>query len=186
MRRVRRNKVALQRRERRLRLALFFCPMNPHRLFSAVVLLTMSLAAQTPAPPPPPPPEAHQFDFWIGEWEVTGPKGRIAGTNRIEAIAKGRGLLENWTSAGGGDGKSLNTYNPTKKQWQQFWVGADGSVLELSGGLDAKGNMVLADATNRITWTPNADGSVRQLWESTKDGGKTWTIAFDGTYRKKK
>ena len=36
----------------------------------------------------------------------------------------------------------------------------------------------------RIAWTPNADGTVRQLWESSKDDGKTWTVSFDGLYRK--
>ena len=34
----------------------------------------------------------------------------------------------------------------------------------------------------RITWSKNADGTVRQLWESSTDGGTTWTVAFDGTY----
>lgn len=34
--------------------------------------------------------------------------------------------------------------------------------------------------TERITWTPNADGTVRQHWEQSTDGGKTWTTAFDG------
>ena len=36
---------------------------------------------------------------------------------------------------------------------------------------------------DRITWTPNGDGTVRQLWESSTDGGATWSVAFDGTYR---
>ena len=34
----------------------------------------------------------------------------------------------------------------------------------------------------RITWTPNADATVRQLWETSEDGGKTWSVAFDGRY----
>jgi hypothetical protein len=38
----------------------------------------------------------------------------------------------------------------------------------------------------RITWTANADGSVRQLWESSDDEGKTVTVAFDGLYRRRK
>jgi hypothetical protein len=37
----------------------------------------------------------------------------------------------------------------------------------------------------RITWTPNADGTVRQHWEQSADGGKTWETAFDGLYRRK-
>jgi hypothetical protein len=166
-----------------------------------IAFLTLALAltgaataiAQTRLAPPPPPPEAKHFDFWIGEWEVTTPDGKIAGTNKIEPIAGGRGLLENWTSARGGQGKSLNAYNPTKRQWQQFWVGGDGMVLELNGGLDARGAMVMTGpssapneaALNRVTWTPNADGSVRQFWEVSKDGGKTWAVVFDGRYVRK-
>lgn len=144
--------------------------------------------AQTPAVVTPAalPPEAKQFEFWIGEWTVTTPDGREAGVNRIEAVSNGRALLENWAGRSGFSGKSLNTYNPVRRQWQQFWVGSDGTILELSGGLDASGSMVLSDATNRIRWSPNTDGSVRQFWEVTKDGGRTWTVAFDGRYTKKK
>jgi hypothetical protein len=29
--------------------------------------------------------------------------------------------------------------------------------------------------------TPNADGSVRQLWETSRDG-QTWSVLFDGLY----
>ena len=66
-------------------------------------------------------------------------------------------------------------------------------MLLLSGNLE-KGNMVLwSDVMknqkgepyrNRITWTPNADGTVRQHWEMTKDEGKTWATLFDGLYKK--
>ena len=34
----------------------------------------------------------------------------------------------------------------------------------------------------RITWTPASDGSVRQLWESSSDSGRTWVVPFDGRY----
>ena len=153
----------------------------------------MNLAAQAPTPPPAVlPAESHQFDFWIGEWSVTNPAGKVAGQSRIESIAGGAGLLENWSGAGGYTGRSLNAYNVAKKQWQQYWVGSDGGVLELAGGL-VDGRMVLAAERSvkgqprieRITWTPNADGTVRQLWEQSTDGGETWTTAFDGLYRKK-
>ena len=78
--------------------------------------------------------------------------------------------------AGGGLGKSLNAWNSAKRQWQQFWIGSGGSVLELSGGL-VGGSMVLSGSrtardgkpvNDRITWTPNPDGSVRQLWEQSR------------------
>ena len=35
---------------------------------------------------------------------------------------------------------------------------------------------------DRTTWTPLEDGRVRQHWESTTDGGKSWSTVFDGYY----
>ena len=171
----------------------------------AALVFVTGLVAQTPStssgqvpPSPPAPPaapaEARQFDFWLGEWEVFGPKGKKAGDSRIERVGGDWGLLENWSGTGGYAGKSLNTWFPEKKQWQQFWVGA-GGALELSGGLNDQGEMVLGgrsagsdgkETIERITWTPNADGTVRQHWEQSTDKGATWTTAFDGLYRRKK
>ena len=37
---------------------------------------------------------------------------------------------------------------------------------------------------NRITWTPNSDGTVRQLWEVSKDQGESWQTEFDGLYKR--
>ena len=64
--------------------------------------LTLLLAA-TPAASPSP----HQFDFWIGEWEVRTPDGKPAGTSRIEAILGGSVIQEHWTGAKGGAGSSF-------------------------------------------------------------------------------
>jgi hypothetical protein len=160
-----------------------------------------TVVAPPVAPKVPPPacqaPEYRQFDFWLGAWDVFGPKGKQVGSSRIESVLGGCVIAEFWTSASGpvGDGRSHNLYNAQTKRWEQFWVDASGSRLVLSGGL-RRGAMVLegeqsvADPKTgvrqreRITWTPNADASVRQLWESSGDGGKTWTVAFDGTYRR--
>jgi len=40
-------------------------------------------------------------------------------------------------------------------------------------------------APERISWTPQAGGRVRQLWESSADDGRTWQVVFDGMYAKK-
>ena len=37
-----------------------------------------------------------------------------------------------------------------------------------------------------LSFTKNTDGTVRQFWRSSNDGGATWTVAFDGLYRKRK
>lgn len=130
-----------------------------------------------------------QFDFWRGSWEVHA-GGRLAGHNEIRAVAGGCGLEESWSGAGGSDGTSLNYYDPSDGRWHQLWVGSGGLILHLSGGLE-EGEMVLsgertADGEpirDRIRWSPLENGEVRQLWEVSRDGGETWTPAFDGRYR---
>jgi hypothetical protein len=137
-------------------------------------------------------PEYRQFDFWAGSWSVTTPQGQVAGTNRIEKILGGCVLQEHWASSNGGDGTSLNMWNAADSTWRQVWMDAGGNLLELKGKLVGK-DMVLSGTrptaghpdqvtTDRVTWTPLANGTVRQLWESSTDGGATWTTAFDGIY----
>jgi len=155
--------------------------------------------AETPDPGPtakPTPPPAsctskkhRQFDFWVGEWDVTQ-NGQAAGHNRIERVHAGCALAENWTSANSDfSGSSFNIYDQANDKWHQTWVDSTGTLLELDGGLVA-GKMVLAGSrpgadgvlvTDRITFTPNEDGSVRQHWESSNDG-TSWTTVFDGHY----
>lgn len=167
--------------------------MNSARILLVILSLInpMTLLAQSSAGSLP--PETAQFDFWIGDWDVFTASGQHVGVNRIEKVENGRGLLETWRGDRGSEGRSLNAYNAPKKLWQQYWVGT-GVVLELAGGLDGEGRMVLSDRDtraagvkpiNRITWTPNPDGTVRQHWETSGDEGATWKTAFDGLYRRK-
>jgi len=168
------------------------------RLFLlASVLMTPLAVAQVPAAAPPPcaTPAHRQFDFWVGEWDVRKPDGTKAGQSRVERILEACVIFENWTGATGFAGKSFNLYNATTGRWEQFWVDQSGVRLHLQGGLEGE-RMVLAGTREttdvqtgpaqreRISWTPNADGSVRQLWETSKDDGRTWTTSFDGLYRR--
>ena len=146
--------------------------------------------APTPSPAPCRSPEYRQFDFWVGDWDVHTPDGKTAGVNRIERILNGCALRETWKGARGSNGTSLNSWDPGTRRWHQTWVDDDGLVLNLEGGLRA-GKMVLLGETvsptgdralQRITWSSIAGGRVRQLWEKSGDGGKTWEIAFEGIY----
>jgi len=137
--------------------------------------------------------KSHQFDFWIGTWDVYN-GDKLVGTNRIEPILEGCVLQENWVSASGQSGTSLNYYSPQTGQWHQFWVYQSGRALPLMSGGLVDGAMVLEGTgknskgktlRHKITWTPNEDGTVRQYWQTSTDNGKTWTVAFDGLYRKK-
>jgi hypothetical protein len=140
-------------------------------------------------------PEHRQFDFWIGEWDVTLPDGRPAGVNRIRSIHGGCALREEWTGASGSSGTSLNAYDPVAGRWHQTWVDNDGLLLRLDGGMNGgtmelEGTTVGADGVRtlqRIRWTPlgGTPARVRQLWEASTDGGRTWRAVFDGVYRRR-
>jgi len=155
---------------------------------------TDAVAQQQGQAPPCATDEFRQFDFWIGEWEVTDPAGNVVGENRITRILGGCVLMEEWTGAGQSRGKSWNLYSAATRQWHQSWVDNSGLLLQLDGGLE-DGSMVLKGSLTgpqgkmtmqQIAWTPQDDGSVRQHWTMSQDGGDTWTTAFDGNYRKKK
>jgi hypothetical protein len=138
-------------------------------------------------------PLYHQFDFWLGEWDVYKyGTDTLAGRSRIESIIDSMGLLENYQVLRGNyAGKSINKYNAAEKRWEQYWVDNSGLTLFLTGKrVDHK--MVMNDALygdaqrglNQIVWEPMRNGSVRQTWSLSKDGGKSWTIVFDGEYRR--
>ena len=174
--------------------------MKAALLLLAGALLTAGTAgAQTPQPAatrPPPAcatPEYRQFDFWVGRWDVypTG-QDKLVAHSLIERLYGGCAIRENWMPLQGGDGGSLNNYVPDEG-WRQTWLDASGARVEFRGGWDGKA-MVLTglwagvlgpgrDALVRMTYSRDAKGWVRQFGEASADGGKTWTVNFDLTYR---
>jgi len=135
-----------------------------------------------------------QFDFWVGEWNVYDTLGTLVGENTIEKLVAECLLSEHWRGASGGTGRSYNYYNQSDSTWNQVWIDGTGSNLVLKGKLVGR-NMVLQSELlpgqkidwyrNRITWIPNRDGSVIQLWEILNKQDKVITQAFKGIYKKK-
>ncbi len=133
-------------------------------------------------------PEYRQFDFWIGDFRVEDPNGNYVGDNRIDRHLGGCMLMESWTGATGMHGISMNFYDPADGTWNQIFVdnnGAPGNWPPLKGRFE-NGAMVLSspqgDSRTRWTWSVVADGRVRQMAESTSDGGKTWQTIWDSYY----
>lgn len=163
-------------------------------LVSIMTLGTETATAQSAGLPRPDcrGPEHRQLDFWVGDWIVTA-GDRAAGTNRITLEEDGCLLREQWRAVGGTTGQSINFYDRTTGEWHQIWVDNSGNVLRFRGRLEGaslvyRGSTPRSDGgrtDHRMTFTPNADGSVRQVWESSGDGGATWSVAFDGTYRRR-
>ena len=138
--------------------------------------------------------EHKQFDFWVGEWNVETTQGQPAGKNIIERMEQGCILMENWTGAAGGTGKSINFYNASTGKWRQTWVDSTGNVAEYEGeykdgAMRFDGNPVINNGKKtlrRLTLSIQGPDRVRQLFEQSADDGKTWTTQYDLIYVRKK
>jgi len=168
-----------------------FAPLRTNPEFRKVVATADSMAypCRTSA-------KAHEFDFWIGTWDVTQfnqapiPHGLGTGTNEVQAILEGCVLLENWTGATGSSGKSFNWYDTNIGKWRQSWMADGGGPLDYTGEykdgamrfegwtLGPKGSHVL----QKLTFYNISPDTVRQQFEQTTDSGKTWATTFDGRY----
>jgi tetratricopeptide (TPR) repeat protein len=137
--------------------------------------------------------EFQQFDFWVGDWDITSARDGVPrGTSHIAKEMGGCVVWENWTSAGSPYvGKSYNTYNVNLKRWEQYWVDNTAGVMFFHGTL--KDNVM-------DYWTddvPQSSGGtllrhlqffnlgpdkVRQFSQGSNDGGKTWHVEYDLIY----
>jgi len=149
-----------------------------------VLLSFVSASVQTSVPP-----ETKQFDFWIGDWKCSGESYDAKGTathtdatNTITSEFDGHVVQEHFQT-GSFHGTSVSVYVPTRKQWFQTWVDNQGAYIALSGNMEG-GKMILQTlanpkrpkAANRMIFENISPESFDWNWQSTKDGGKNWTL----------
>ena len=135
-----------------------------------------------------------EFDFWVGEWDVHVASGQIAGSNVITSTQRNCVLIENWTSATGGTGMSINYLDHEADEWVQIWNDSQGSQINIRGGLTDNG-MLLVGTIHYITqdktvpfrglWTLLDDGRVRQFFEQFDQEKDGWAPWFEGFYTRK-
>ena len=139
-------------------------------------------------------PGFREFDFWVGDWEVHDSDGKFVGENSITREQNGCVLIENWRGAEGSTGMSINYLDRIGGEWVQIWHAAAGYQIDIRGGLTDAGMALNGKvhyirsgqtAAFRGLWTPMPDGRVRQFFEQSNDGGKTWQTWFEGFYSRK-
>lgn len=141
--------------------------------------------------------ENRQFDFWLGEWDVsgTGADTVIVAESSITLASQGCVLIENWRPFQGPSGYSLNMYDAKTKQWHQEWMDGSGRHTPFKGVVEADG--VLRYEQLDGPW-PNKDvkrkrmnfqkvdaDTVRQWGENYSAKKKEWSVAWDLTYQRR-
>jgi hypothetical protein len=173
---------------------------SPFLARSALLVMALSCASvrsaapadAADAPSPCAAPEYRQFDFWVGKWEVRETvSGAVAGKSLVEKLYDGCAIRENF-SQDGFSGGSLNHYGRLDHHWRQAWTDSLGTWRDFVGRIeDSKMVMTWSHPSRarpgviileRMAFTPNPNGTVRQFSQHSEDDGKTWTENYDYTY----
>jgi hypothetical protein len=133
------------------------------------------------------------LDFTIGTWTVTAPEGTSEGPSVIRSAVNGCMLVEDWGGPGDG-GRNVDAYSADDRQWHRLYVDSAGRVHLFAGRSDGgtigyEGTSHEPDggtALNRLTLRPRGADAFDELWQKSRDGGKTWKTVFAGTYRRAK
>ena len=142
--------------------------------------------------------ESRQLDFWVGDWELSyrNAQGELAKSrNRITKTLDGCAILEEFTGAPGLplDGRSYSVYDRNAGVWKQTWVDNQGGYLDFTGGV-VDGNRVFArefqrqgrTTRQRMVFRDVKPDAFKWLWQSSTDGGATWSTAWEIDYRRVK
>ena len=168
-------------------------------VLTTFLLLSVAFGQQSAPANPCAIPEQKQFNFWVGEWDLTWPgdkQGEVAhGTNRIHRTMDGCVIEENFD---GGEsmplrGMSVSTFDLRAGKWKQTWVDNQGAYLDFVGEFQ-QGQMILSciarkpDGTRvlqRMVFKNITQDEFDWSWESSTDGGKTWKVLWPIHYKRK-
>ncbi|UCG26074.1 MAG: DUF1579 family protein [Chloroflexota bacterium] len=138
------------------------------------------------------PPE-RQFDFWLGEWDVSWGEGQ-EGTNRVDKILDGKVIREQFDGnpAMPFQGVSLSVYDARAELWRQTWVDTESNYWSFVGRFE-DGRMTLATEVEvegkpvqlRMVFYNIAADELDWNWERSEDGGKSWELRWHIHYRRK-
>ena len=136
-------------------------------------------------------PAFHAFDYMIGDWDVydagaTRPSAR----NQVTRMVDGCALHEVHRQDDGLLGEAITIHDRSRHLWHQTWVTNRGDLLLLEGTME-NGRLVLTAPEHQSDGTLSllrgswwVEGrTVRQLAERSRDGGKSWTTAWDIVFR---
>jgi len=144
-------------------------------------------------------PEFRQFDFWVGDWDLSWPgqngQPEQHGHNRIERELGDCVIHENFSDEANPpfQGTSLSVFNPKLGKWQQTWTDNQGAYLDFVGEFK-DGQMALAReftsdgkrVLQRMVYKNIKPDSLDWSWERSDNGGATWNVVWPIHYQRKR
>ena len=179
-------------------------PPNPAKMSRADIeselvrlrLLTTNGAVVQQRPTGCTAPENRQFDFWLGEWDVSnsGTTALVAESS-ITLADQGCVILEYWRPFQGASGHSINGYDAVAKEWKQTWIDATGRITPYEGTVQ-DGTLFMDDRSDpspasakfkkrRMNFRPIDANTVRQWGEGWDETKQAWVVTWDLTYRRR-
>lgn len=138
----------------------------------------------------------HTFDFWVGDFDATPwdkpdatPTGRLHNTREYDGCV----ILERWAGKTS-NGMSISFYDVNRHVWRMVWVSdtnqsndfegtyTDGAMRFRGWILDASGKRVLASNVLENV----SPGTIRHVYSTSTDDGKTWDVKSDGRFVRRK
>jgi len=141
-------------------------------------------------------PDNRQFDFWLGEWDVSNSGSTaVVAESSITLADQGCVILEYWRPFQGASGHSINGYDMTAKEWKQTWIDATGRITPY-GGTMQNGTLFMDDRSNpsppgakfkkrRMNFRPIDANTVRQWGEGWDEAKQAWAVTWDLIYRRR-
>ncbi len=176
-------------------------------LRTPIVIIALAVLAALPSAPswsadsasaPCDTPQHHQFDFWVGDWQVFDARtNRLVAFDRVEKHSHGCIVQQNLTMVADLYRRPGVSYRMTGigvnrfdgESWLELWADDQWGAIVLRGMPDAGKAMVLTtiipsrNRDLRLEWEKRPDGSVRALQYVAPAGSGKWELYGDLIYR---
>jgi hypothetical protein len=136
-------------------------------------------------------PISRELDYWLGTWTVSYPGGPKGSTSKVELQLDSCLFVEHWGDSNGHQGENVFAYGKDDETWHGLFadnrgrlhVFVEGTVAAgmaefLGPGRGEDGGTVLS----RIRVIRIDANSLKQTWEKSVDGGRTWKTEFGLDY----
>jgi hypothetical protein len=136
--------------------------------------------------------------FWVGDWDVVDSTGAHYANQRVRAVLDDCAFTAEWTGRVGDKGLNVSAYDGRANEWRQVYMSNqvpaptsislrrsdpsyDGPGVRFIPLVEPPANVL---SRSRVTLMPMDGGRVMQLFEDSKDGGKTWFVIFRAEHRR--